>query len=389
MTKDRKHPVLAISAGDPRGIGPEVIVRALSDSRVRNRAGWRIYGSSAILEQAAEAAGVDVPWWVTGAEQVEDMRPVRGQIQIVDAGTQKHRTWHDFDERAAGRASLEYLTQTIDACLLRRELRASADGLVTAPISKAAWAAAGLRRFPGHTELLADRTRSKQFAMMFVAPGLRVILATTHIPLMGLRNTLTIGRVYEPIALAHDALRSDFGLVQPRIAVCGLNPHAGEGGLFGDEESRLIEPAIRQAVEQGIMASGPYPADTVFNAALDGRFDCVVAMYHDQGLIPVKLLARDSAVNVTVGLPIVRTSPDHGTAFDIVGQNKAHPGSMKAAMVLAADLACRRFDLAEAGSTPTGAAGDALDGSESAAALQEDDGLDVAARSTLAEDGRD
>ena len=197
---------------------------------------------------------------------------------------------------------------------------------------------AGKGRFPGHTELLAARFHAKRTRMMFVSPALNVILATAHVPLMQLRDLLSIGRVFDTIDLGHEACLR-LGIEAPRIAVCGLNPHAGEGGLLGDEDGRVIEPAIAMAREHGIDACGPFPGDTVFRAAVSGRWDLVVAMYHDQGLIPVKLLAFDEAVNATVGLPAVRTSPDHGTAYDIAGQDRADPGSMKAAMRLAVRLA--------------------------------------------------
>jgi len=178
--------------------------------------------------------------------------------------------------------------------------------------------------------------------MMFTGGPLRVVLATVHLPLMAIWNRLNIGAVFQPLELLHRALVEWFDIPKPRIAVCGLNPHASENGQFGDEEERIISPAIFMARQQGIDATGPYPSDTIFLKARAGRFDGVVAMYHDQGLIPVKLLAFDQAVNLTLGLPIVRTSPDHGTAFDIVGQNRANPGSMSAALSLAVDLAIKR-----------------------------------------------
>jgi 4-phospho-D-threonate 3-dehydrogenase / 4-phospho-D-erythronate 3-dehydrogenase len=197
-------------------------------------------------------------------------------------------------------------------------------------------------KYPGHTELFAERTQARQFAMMFAGGPIRVVLATVHIPMMALWNVLNIGAVFRPIELVHKALVEWFDIPHPRIAVCGVNPHAGENGAFGDEEQRLIKPAILMARDQGINATGPYPGDTVFLKARDGHFDAVVAMYHDQGLIPVKLLGFDQSVNLTLGLPIIRTSPDHGTAFDIVGKNRANPGSMRAAIAMAIDLAIRR-----------------------------------------------
>jgi len=194
-------------------------------------------------------------------------------------------------------------------------------------------------KYPGHTEFLADQFRTKRVTMMFVADKLRVSLATIHIPLMDIRNRFTIGCVFQPIDLMHQALTEWFGYAKPKIGVCGLNPHASDEGRFGDEEARIIKPAITMAQDAGIDAYGPFPADTLFLQALNGKYDGVVAMYHDQGLIPIKLLAFDSSVNVTLGLPIIRTSVDHGTAFDIVGQNKANPGSMKSAIKLACEIA--------------------------------------------------
>ena len=215
------------------------------------------------------------------------------------------------------------------------------DAVVTAPIAKESWKLAGYH-FPGHTELFAQRTGSRRFAMMFAGGPLKVVLATVHVPLNSLWGRLNIGAVFQPIELIHEAMVNWFDNPKPRIAVAGLNPHASENGQFGDEEERIITPAITMAREQGIDATGPYPPDTVFLAARDGKFDAVVAMYHDQGLIPVKLLAFDQAVNITIGLPIIRTSPDHGTAFDIVGRNRANPGSMRAAIQTAIDMAVKR-----------------------------------------------
>jgi 4-hydroxythreonine-4-phosphate dehydrogenase len=245
--------------------------------------------------------------------------------------------------------------------------RGRIDAVVTAPICKESWKLAGFERWPGHTELLAEKTKARRYAMMFAAPppraetrntkheiqnaegaapplvakhkGLRVVLCTIHEALFELRNSFKIGTVYDPIDLAHRALVDWFGIEKPRIAVCGLNPHAGENGQFGDEEKRIIEPAIMMARQHGIDATGPFAADTVFIKAVQGQYDLVVAMYHDQGLIPVKLLDFSGSVNLTLGLPIVRTSPDHGTAFDIVGKNKADAGSMKSAIRMAVEIA--------------------------------------------------
>jgi 4-hydroxythreonine-4-phosphate dehydrogenase len=240
--------------------------------------------------------------------------------------------------KMGGEASMRFCLDAIDAA--RKNI---VDAVVTAPIAKESWKLAGYS-FPGHTELFAQRTGSRRFAMMFAGGPLKVVLATVHVPLNSLWGRLNIGAVFQPIELIHEALVNWFDIPKPRIAVAGLNPHASENGQFGDEEERIISPAILMAREQGIDVHGPFPPDTIFMRAAQGAYDAVVAMYHDQGLIPVKLLAFDQAVNVTIGLPIIRTSPDHGTAFDIVGRNRANPGSMRAAIELAIDMAVKRHN---------------------------------------------
>ncbi|MEP0842926.1 MAG: 4-hydroxythreonine-4-phosphate dehydrogenase PdxA, partial [Phycisphaerae bacterium] len=235
-----------------------------------------------------------------------------------------------------GEASMKFLDAAIAA-----GRNALVEAIVTGPICKESWFLAGYR-YPGHTEKLARAFGADRVAMMFVGGPLRVGLASIHEPLFALRDSFTIGRVFHPLDLMAEALRDGFGIERPRIGVCGLNPHAGENGLFGDEESRIIEPAIVMAREAGHHVEGPLPADTLFWRAAHGQFDAVLAMYHDQGLIPVKLLAFESACQTTLGLPIVRTSVDHGTAFDLVGQNRANPESMKSAIRLACELAVRR-----------------------------------------------
>jgi 4-hydroxythreonine-4-phosphate dehydrogenase len=329
---DNSRPTIGITMGDPCGIGAEIIVKALADDALRARAKFMIFGFSDQLAYTADA--MELPWLTTRDEH-EHAAEHHEPVVVLD-----------YDEitippsmprgpsALGGRASLAFLDGAIDAS--RTGL---VDAIVTGPISKTSWHLSGMKRFPGHTELLANRFNAKHVAMMFVAPQLRVVLATIHEPISQLRNLFTIGRVFNPIELADHALRNWFGCDRPRLAVCGLNPHAGEEGKFGDEEQRVITPAILMAEQAGILADGPFPADTVFTKALAGEYDCVVAMYHDQGLIPIKLLARDDAVNLTLGLPIIRTSPDHGTAFDIAGHGTANPGSMIAAIHLAIDLA--------------------------------------------------
>ncbi len=240
--------------------------------------------------------------------------------------------------KQSGKLSFDWVERAIEDTKRRDDDPLKADGIVTGPINKQAWAMAGRKKYPGHTELLASRLNAKYHAMMFVGDKLRVVLTTVHIPLNEIRNKLTIGAVHTAIELGHQACLQ-LGYARPRIAVCGLNPHAGEDGLLGDDEQRLISPAIDLSVNAGMRVEGPFPADTIFNAAVAGKYDLVVAMYHDQGLIPVKLLERDLAVNVTLGLPTVRTSPDHGTAFDIAGKGIADPGSMSNAIDLAVKMA--------------------------------------------------
>jgi 4-hydroxythreonine-4-phosphate dehydrogenase len=321
--------------GDPAGIGPEVIVKALSDPILRHRARYIIYGMNEMLSYAADLAEFDVFWW---RDQYNGrLRPYPHDVVAVDYD-QYSLLGHAIKapSRIGGEASMRFCIDAIDAAK-----QGIVDAVVTAPIAKESWKLAGYH-FPGHTELFATRTGARRYAMMFAGGPLKVVLATVHVPLNSLWGRLNIGAVFQPIELLHEALVNWFDMPKPRIAVAGVNPHASENGQFGDEEERIIEPAILMARQQGIDVSGPYPPDTVFMSAANGKFDAVVAMYHDQGLIPVKLLAFDRAVNLTLGLPIVRTSPDHGTAFDIVGRNRANPGSMRAAIELAIDLAVKR-----------------------------------------------
>ncbi len=322
--------------GDPFGIGAEIIVKALARRDVRDIARFVIFGSSEQFSYLADALELDLTFH---REHHEDARRFPDNLVVLD-----------YDEiyipaaaprgpsKIGGQASMAFCQGAISA--IKNEF---IDAIVTAPISKASWELAGFKKYAGHTELLAEKFKARNVAMMFVAPQLKVALATIHEPLFEIRNKFTIGCIFNPIDLADHALREWFGLESPRIGVAALNPHGGEDGKFGDEESRIIAPAIVMAKEAGINVSGPFPADTLFLKALDGKFDCVIAMYHDQGLLPVKLLAWREAVNVTLGLPIIRTSPDHGTAFDIAGKNRADPSSMIAAIRLAVDLAQKQL----------------------------------------------
>jgi 4-hydroxythreonine-4-phosphate dehydrogenase len=330
-------PLVGISMGDPLGIGPEVVVKALADPALRASARFVVYGDNELLLEAAERAAVHPTWFRAGIDHARDGSMVLGDFTVIDYSVASALGSERAPSKTGGIASKSFVEDAIADALRTTTDHRRIDAIVTAPISKESWMLAGFR-WPGHTELLGARTRAKRQAMAFVSPRLNVVLATTHVPLMEIRNLLTIGRVHEPIALGHE-LCLQLGIAKPRIAVCGLNPHAGENGLFGDEEIRVIQPAIDMARATGIDVHGPFPADTIFIDAAAGAWDLVVAMYHDQGLLPVKLLGWDKAVNVTLGLPIVRTSPDHGTAFGIAGKNRASEGSMKAAIELAVRLA--------------------------------------------------
>jgi len=325
--------------GDPAGIGAEVIVKALVDLRLRRQARFVIYGMNEMLAYAADLAEIDVYWHRLQHDAERAEFALIHDVVVLDydeltflggVGPDRSKA-----TREGGRASLAFLDGAIAAAKLP-VAEGGIEAVVTAPICKESWQMTNCR-FPGHTEMLQQRTRSKRSVMLFESPVLRVSLATVHVPLMEVKNILTIGTVFDAIDAGYEHCKS-LGIPEPRIGVCGLNPHAGEGGLFGDEDARIIAPAVENAKNHGIQASGPYPADTIFIPHRRDEFDLIVAMYHDQGLIPVKMIAFESAVNVTCGLPIIRTSPDHGTAFDIAGRNLADPSSMKAAIELAIQL---------------------------------------------------
>ncbi len=348
MSASPLKPTIGITMGDPMGIGPEIVVKALRDPRLRSSARFVIYGLNELMAYAADQLEVEPYWFRVPHDSRRTGRPITEDVVVLD--------FDEFDgfiqsprqpSKPAGIASKAFVEEAISDALRPQGHSRHLDAIVTGPISKLAWHMAGFR-WRGHTELLASRTKAKRHAMMFVSPRLKVALATAHVPLVEIRDVLTIGRVFDPIDLGWEACRQ-MGIEDPAIAVTGLNPHAGEGGYLGDEESRLIKPAIDAAREAGINVRGPFPADTNLIEAAAGNWDLVVAMYHDQGQIPVKLMGWDKAVNYTLGLPIIRTSPDHGTAFDIAGRNSASAGSLTAAIELAVTLAANRMN-AEVGS---------------------------------------
>lgn len=321
--------------GDPAGIGPEVIAKALSGSRLRNVCRSIVIGSLPVMERAIKALGLKLN--VLRVDGHGTQAPRRGTVAVLDPlepplgrfkpGTAGVET---------GAASVAFIKKAVELAQI-----GCIDGMVTAPINKEAINMAGCR-YPGHTELLADLTHASESGMMIVGGPLRIMFVTTHVAIRELSSLLTQEKIEKAIRLAQLALTTLFGIKRPRIGVAALNPHAGEHGLFGDEEARVILPAARAAQKEGILASDPLPADTLFGKAAKGSFDGVVALYHDQGLIPLKLVAFGTCVNLTVGLPIIRTSVDHGTAFDIVGKGIADPGSLIEAVKLAARIVSRR-----------------------------------------------
>ena len=328
---------LIITMGDPTGVGPELILKALlagafdslprplvvaGDAGVLRRAA-RLFGETARLE-ALVSDGLGTHRLSLGNRHLA-VQP----LSVLDAEALRYGA----PTTDCGRAMLDYVTWACDRCLA-----GEAAGMVTAPISKAAIRQAGCQ-FPGHTELLAERCGVPKVVMMLGGDRLKVCLVTTHMALREVPNALSREEIFTTLWITASAFRQFFDSAQPRLAVLALNPHAGEGGLFGDEEARLIAPAVAEAQAVGIDASGPHSADTLFHFAAQGRYDAVVAMYHDQGLGPLKLLHFDDAVNVTLGLPIVRTSVDHGTAYDLAGTGKASAQSLVAAVRMAAMMA--------------------------------------------------
>ena len=323
--------VIGVTMGDPAGIGPEIVIKALSDPLVRRDAKFIIFGMNEQLVYAADQNEIE-PFW--GRHQHEKLsRDYPHNVMVADYDDYSVPAYLKGPSRMSGEASVRFCIDAIEAAK-----DGIIDGIVTAPISKVSWKMADAP-WPGHTELLGEKCKAPRRAMMFVAGPLKIALATIHDALFDVRNKFTIGRVFEPIDLLNDALKEFFGIEKPHIGVAALNPHAGEEGQFGDEEARIITPAITMAQQGGINVTGPYPADTIFVRAMKGEFDGVVAMYHDQAMIPVKLVAWDEAVNVTIGLKIIRTSPAHGTAFDIAGKGVANAASMKEAIKLAVDMA--------------------------------------------------
>lgn len=331
-------PLLAISVGDCNGIGPEIVLKAATTPAVRRACVPLLVGPENVFQFYRRKLGLKV--------KLQSLSPGFASSAVL----RSHAVLWLLESSAlpaqhiapgtataeAGRAAVDAIST---ATLLVQSGRAEA--LVTAPISKHSLHLAGFE-FPGHTEMLQHLTGSKDVAMMLVSRTLRVGLVTIHCPLRDVPNVLSAELITAKTVLVHEALRQDWGIRRPRIAILGLNPHAGENGDIGVEEISTIEPAVRLLANRSIKVGGPFPADSFFARYIPGQWDAVIAMYHDQGLIPIKMTGRGRAVNVTLGLPIVRTSPDHGTAFDIAGRGQADPSSMVEAIKLAILLARNR-----------------------------------------------
>ena len=331
--------------GDPAGIGPEVIAKALSGAHLHNVCRLIVIGSFPVMDRTIKALKIKLN--VCRVHDHEMTAPRRGTLAVLDPLDTPLRTFKlGIAAAETGAASVAFIKKAVELAQL-----GCIQGMVTAPINKEAINMAGCQ-YPGHTELLADLTHAKQSGMMIVGGPLRIMFATTHVAIKDLSLLLTQAKIEKAIRLAQLALTTLFSIKRPRIGVAALNPHAGEHGLFGDEEARVILPAARATQQEGILASDPLPADTLFGKAAKGSFDGVVALYHDQGLIPLKLVAFGTCVNLTVGLPIIRTSVDHGTAFDIVGKGVADPGSLIEAVKLAAKITQNRIAQNRMAATP-------------------------------------
>jgi len=326
------RPIVAVTMGDASGIGPEVIVKAFLNPEIQNTVRPIVIGDARIMKTALKFAKGQ-PVEVNAVKRVLEAKFQNGVIDVLDLqNLEPSKVKLGQICAPCGKAAIQYLEKAI-----KLAMDGDVDAIATAPINKEAMHKAGYK-FHGHTEILAKRTRTKNYAMMFVSDPFWVMLVTTHLPLNKVSKAVTKKRVLQTIKLANEFLYSVRGK-KPKIGVAGLNPHAGEGGIFGTEEKKAIKPAVEEAKRMGINVKGPISPDGIFYLANVGLFDIVIAMYHDQGLIPLKLLSFNRSVNVTVGLPIIRTSVDHGTGFDIAGKGWANPTSLIEAIKVAAHFA--------------------------------------------------
>ena len=327
-------PRITITMGDPAGIGPEVILKTLLQGDVYQICRPIVLGDINVLRMVSKKLGplsfhtIETPSEVTGNP---------GLVDVISVSNLKRDSFIPGRPTVpGGKAMVDYIIKAVD---FNKDGQVSA--MVTCPISKELMHKAGYR-FDGHTELLANLTNTRDYGMMLANESLRVSLVTIHCALKEVPQRLNKGLILKTIRLTYRTLEEDFAIKKPHVAVAGLNPHAGEAGLFGLEDKEIIQPAVDEAKTEGLLVDGPFPADTIFYHAINGKFDAVVAMYHDQGLIPVKLLHFSDSVNITLGLPIVRTSVDHGTAYDIAGKGVADPSSLIAAIRMATKIASAR-----------------------------------------------
>lgn len=325
-------PIIGITMGDPAGIGPEVIIKALVKDEARGIGRFLIFGDVNILNREAGNLGLNLRF--APIHEAQQASFPSNLIEVVNLTVLSLTVERGKTNALCGDAAFAYVKSAALSAI-----KGEIDAVVTAPISKESLKTAG-HNYPGHTEILAELCKTDDYAMMLAGPHLRVVLCTIHVPYREVPKLLSKELILKTVMITHEALSKYIGK-KPRIAVAALNPHAGEGGIFGDEEARFIKPAIDEALSKGMDVSGPHPPDTLFYWASKGRYDAVVCMYHDQGLIPLKLLDFEAGVNVTIGLPIIRTSVDHGTAFDIAGKGIANPSSMIEAINMAADMSAK------------------------------------------------
>ncbi|AYV71455.1 4-hydroxythreonine-4-phosphate dehydrogenase PdxA [Bacillus sp. PK3-056] len=326
-------PIVGITMGDAAGVGPEIILKSLGKEEMYTISRPLVIGDSKILNRAKQFVNSDLAIQNISVEEINEITYDYGTVYCLDLNLLDETLPVGKVAPEAGNAAFQYLAKAIE---LAKEDKIHA--ICTAPLNKEALHKGG-HKYPGHTEILAELTGTQDFSMMLSAPNLKVIHVTTHVGILDAVKMINPERVYHVIKLAHDTLQKA-GISNPKIAVCGINPHAGENGLFGyGEEEEKVIPAVERAQKEGIEAVGPLPADTLFFRTVRGDFDIVVAMYHDQGHGPVKVLGLDAGVNITVGLPIIRTSVDHGTAFDIAGKGIADEKSLMEAMRQAVELA--------------------------------------------------
>jgi len=327
-------PLIAVTMGDPSGIGPEIMVKALAEPEIKEICRPVVFGDPGALRLYLKAGDKIAINELTDLAQTH---PLNDQIDVWPLSRlEKQDILPGRPSPVGGQAMVNYIVRAVELAQ-----KGDVAAVVTGPISKSLMQQAGYP-FAGHTELIAHLTRTKEVVMMLAGARLRVALVTIHCALKDVASHLNQSKIFRTLEITWQALKRDFGLDLPRLAVAALNPHAGEAGLFGLEEQELIRPAIEKAQKQGMTVEGPFPADTLFYQAVQGRFDAVVAMYHDQGLIPLKLLHFTDGVNITLGLPIIRTSVDHGTAYDIAGKGIADAHSLIAAVKLAVQMAENR-----------------------------------------------